>query len=163
MIETEFLKDNLTFVEKLKKIPNFEDFSEKDLKGILEMSRLRQYEPGEAIMKEGSFDSCIFFLISGKVKVVKNDERLGVLKRSGDVFGEMGIIDASPRSASVVAIDRTVCMVTDASYIDRLKGKDRFVFSSILYRVFSQILANRLRITSEELSKAKEEIERLKA
>ncbi len=162
MIESEFLKDNLKFIEKLKKIPSFEDFSKKDLKGILEMSKLRQYEPGEEIMKEGSFDSCIFFLISGKVKVVKNDESLGVLKRTGDVFGEMSIIDASPRSASVYAIDRTVCLATDASYIDRLSGNDRLLFSSILYRIFSQILANRLRITSEELSKAKEEIEKLK-
>ena len=162
MIESEYLKDNLRYVEKLKKIPSFEDFSEKDLKGILEMSKLRQYEPGEVILKEGGYDSWIFFLISGKIKVVKNDENLSILKRTGDVFGEMGIIDASPRSASVYAIDRTVCLATDASYIDRLSGNDRFVFSSILYRVFSQILADRLRMTSEELIKAKEEIEKLK-
>ena len=162
MIESEYLKDNLRYVEKLKKIPSFEDFSEKDLKGILEMSKLRQYEPGELILKEGGFDSWIFFLINGKIKVVKNNETLGILKRTGDVFGEMGIIDASPRSASVYAIDRTVCLATDASYIDRLSGNDRFVFSSILYRVFSQILADRLRMTSEELIKAKEEIEKLK-
>ena len=162
MIESEYLKDNLRYVEKLKKMPNFEDFSEKDLKGILEMSKLRQYEPGEVILKEGGYDSWIFFLISGKIKVVKNDESLSILKRTGDVFGEMGIIDASPRSASVYAIDRTVCLATDASYIDRLSGNDRFVFSSILYRVFSQILADRLRMTSEELIKAKEEIEKLK-
>ena len=162
MIESEYLKDNLRYVEKLKKIPSFGDFSEKDLKGILEMSKLRQYEPGEVILKEGGYDSWIFFLISGKIKVVKNDESLSILKRTGDVFGEMGIIDASPRSASVYAIDRTVCLATDASYIDRLSGNDRFVFSSILYRVFSQILADRLRMTSEELIKAKEEIEKLK-
>jgi CRP/FNR family transcriptional regulator, cyclic AMP receptor protein len=162
MIESEYLKDNLAFVEKLKKIPSFENYSEKDIKGILEMSKLRQYEPGEVILKEGGFDSCIFFLISGRAKVVKNDESLGILKRTGDVFGEMSIIDASPRSASVYAIDRTVCLVTDASYVDRLSGNDRFVFSSVLYRVFSQILATRLRTTSEELIKAKEEIEKLK-
>ncbi len=162
MIETEYLKDNLRYVEKLKKIPSFEDFSEKDLKGILEMSKLRQYEPGEVILKEGAYDSWIFFLISGKIKVVKNDESLSILKRTGEVFGEMGIIDASPRSASIYAVDRTVCLATDASYIDRLSGNDKYIFSSILYRVFSQILADRLRITSEELIKAKEEIEKLK-
>ena len=162
MIESEYLKDNLKYVEKLKKIPSFEDFSEKDLKGILEMSKLRQYEPGEVILKEGGYDSWIFFLISGKIKVVKNDESLSILKRTGDVFGEMGIIDASPRSASIYAVDKTVCLATDASYIDRLSGNDKFVFSSILYRVFSQILADRLRMTSEELIKAKEEIEKLK-
>ncbi|MBN2418016.1 MAG: cyclic nucleotide-binding domain-containing protein [Deltaproteobacteria bacterium] len=162
MIETEFLKDNLNYIKKLQKMPSFEDFSEKDIKGILEMSKLRQYEPGEEILKEGSYDSWIFFLISGKIEVSKNYEVLGVLKRTGDVFGEMGIIDASPRSASARAIDKAVCLAMDASYIDRLTGNDRYIFSSILYRVFSQILADRLRKTSEELIKAKEEIERLK-
>lgn len=161
MIESEYLKDNLKYVERLKKIPSLVDFSEKDLKGILEMSKLRQYEPGEVIMKEGGFDSCIFFLFSGTIKVVKDDEILSILRRTGDVFGEMGIIDGSPRSASVYAIDKTVCLATDASYIDRLKGNDKYVFSSILYRIFSQILVNRLRMTSEELIKAKEEIEML--
>ena len=162
MIESEYLKGNLKYIEKLKKIPSLEDFSEKDLQGILEMSKLRQYEPGEVILKEGGFDSWIFFLMSGKIKVVKNDETLSILTCAGDVFGEMGIIDASPRFASVYAISKTVCLATDASYIDRLSGNDKYVFSSILYRVFSQILANRLRVTSEELIKAKEEIERLK-
>ena len=163
MIESEYLKDNLKYVEKLKKIPSFEDFSDKDLLGILEMSKLRQYEPGEVILKEGGYDSWIFFLISGKIKVVKNDESLSILKRTGDVFGEMGIIDASPRSATIYSVDKTVCLATDASYIDRLSGNDRYIFSSILYRIFSQILAERLRETSAELIKAKEEIERLKA
>ena len=162
MIESEYLKDNLKYVEKLKKIPSFEDFSDKDLLGILEMSKLRQYEPGEVILKEGGYDSWIFFLISGKIKVVKNDESLSILKRTGDVFGEMGIIDASPRSATIYSVDKTVCLATDASYIDRLSGNDRYIFSSILYRIFSQILAERLRETSAELIKAKEEIERLK-
>ena len=162
MIEIEYLKDNLNYVERLKKIPSLGDFSEKDLQGILEMSKLRQYEPGEVILKEGGFDSCIFFLMSGKIKVVKNDEILRILQRAGDVFGEMGIIDGSPRSASIYSVGKTVCLTTDASYIDRLSGNDKYIFSSILYRVFSQILVNRLRMTSEELIKAKEEIEKLK-
>ena len=162
MIESEYLKDNIEYVEKLKKMPSLADFSEKDLKGILEMSKIRKYEPEEVILEEGVFDCWIYFLISGSIKVVKNDESLSILNRTGDVFGEMGIIDGSPRSASVYAVDETVCLATDASYIDRLSGNDRTAFSSILYMVFSQILANRLRITSEDLIKAKEEIEKYK-
>jgi len=162
MIESDYLKDNINYVERLRKMPSLADFSEKDLKGILEMSKIRKYEPDEVILEEGVFDCWIYFLVSGKIKVIKHDESLSVLSRTGDVFGEMGIIDGSPRSASVCAIDETVCLATDASYIDRLSGNDRAAFSSILYRIFSQILANRLRITSEELIKAKEEIDRLK-
>ena len=162
MIESDYLKDNINYFEKLGNMPSLADFSEKDLKGLLELSKIRKYEPGELILEEGVYDCWIYFLVSGKIKVVKHGEDLSVLRRTGDVFGEMGIIDGSPRSASVYAVDETVCLATDASYIDRLSGNDKNAFSGVLYLIFSEILANRLRLTSEELMKAKEEIERLK-
>ena len=162
MIESDYLKDNISYVERLGKMMSLAVFSEKDLKGILELSKIRKYETGEVILEEGVFDSWIYFLISGSVKVKKHDESLSILRRTGDVFGEMGIIDGSPRSASVCAIDEVVCLATDASYIDRLSGNDKVAFSCILFRVFSEILANRLRLTSEELIKAKEEIEKIR-
>ncbi len=162
MIESDYLKDNMSYVEKLEKMPSLAAFSEKDLIGLLELSKIQKYEPGELILEEGVYDSRIYYLVSGKIRVVKHDEDLSVLSRTGDVFGEMGIIDGSPRSASVSAVDETVCLATDASYIDRLSGSDKIAFSYILYRIFSEILANRLRLTSEELIKVKEENERLK-
>ena len=162
MIESDYLKDNILFIDKLKKIPTLEAFSNKDLKGLLELSKIRKYESGELILEENQYDCWVYFLVSGKIRVVKHGEDLRILKRTGDIFGEMGIIDGSPRSASVYAMDETVCLATDASYIDRLSGKDLTTFSSILYRTFSEILANRLRLTSEELIKTKEENERLK-
>jgi CRP/FNR family transcriptional regulator, cyclic AMP receptor protein len=162
MIESEYLKDNIDYAKKLGQMPTIESFSEKDIKGILELSKIRKYEAGEMILGEGMFDSWIYFLISGEVRVEKHDKDLSILNRTGDVFGEMGIIDGSPRSASVYAIKETVCLATDASYVDRLSGNDKVAFSYILYRIFSEILANRLRLTSEELIKAREEIESLK-
>ena len=95
MIESDYLRDNISYVERLGKMPSLADFSEKDLKGILELSKIRKYEPGEVILDEGVFDSWIYFLISGKIKVIKHDESLSILRRTGDVFGEMGIIDGS--------------------------------------------------------------------
>ena len=162
MRESDYLKDNVNFFEQLRKMPTLDSFSKKDLKGLLELSKIRKYEPGELILEEGLSDNWIYFLVSGKLRIVKHDEDLSVLRRTGDIFGEMSIIDGSPRSASVYAVDETVCLATDASYIDRLSGNDKNAFSSILYRIFSELLANRLRLTSEELMKAKEEIERLK-
>ena len=109
------------------------------------------------------YDSLIYFLISGKVRVVKHGEDLLVLERTGDVFGEMSIFDASPRSATIYAIDETVCLATDSSYVDKLSGNDKLAFCYLLYRLFAEILANRLRSTSEELSKLKEEVRRLQS
>lgn len=163
MIESDYLKDNSTLVQKLRQIPTLELFDEKDLQGALQLSKIRKYEPGELILEEDSYDNWIYFLISGKVRIAKNGKELTILRRIGDVFGEMGVIDGSARSASVYAIDETVCLAIDASYIDRLSGNDKLAFCYILFRVFAECLANRLRLTDEELIKAKEEIARLRS
>ena len=163
MIESDYLKGNISFLEKLGEIPTLSTFSEEELKGLLELSRIRKYEPGEVILEEGFFDSWIYFLVSGKVKIVKHGEDVSILQRIGDIFGEMSIIDGSPRSASVYAVDKTVCLATDASYIDRLSDNDRIAFCYVLYRIFSEILADRLRLTTEELIKEKEENKKLRS
>ena len=162
MIESDYLEDNIDLLRKLKNIPTLNDFEEEELKGLLQFSKIRSYKSGELIIEEGFFDNWIYFLVSGKVKVVKNNEELRVLKRTGDVFGEMGVIDGSPRSASIYAIDETVCLAIDASYIDRLSGNEKLAFCYILYRIFAEILANRLRSTSEEVIKLREENKRLR-
>ncbi|MCK4390838.1 MAG: cyclic nucleotide-binding domain-containing protein [Desulfobacterales bacterium] len=163
MLESDYLKDSAHLVQKLKQISTLKPFDDKDLHGALKLSKIRKYNPGELILEEGSFDNWIYFLISGKVRVVKGGKDLCLLERTGDVFGEMGVIDGSARSASIYAIDETVCLVTDASYLDRLSGRDKLAFGYVLFRVFSEILANRLRSTTQDLISAKEEIARLRS
>ena len=163
MIESGYLKNNIRFLEKLAEMPTLGAFSDEQLKEFLQLSKIRNYESGELILEEGLFDSWIYFIVSGKVRIVKQGEELSVLRRIGDIFGEMSIIDGSLRSASVYAVEKTVCLVTDVSYINRLTGNDRVAFCYILYRIFAEILANRLRLTSEELIKEKEENRRLRS
>ena len=134
MIESDYLEDNIKFVQKLGQMPTLEPFGEEDLKGLLRLSKIRKYEPGELILEDGFYDCWIYFLVSGKVRVVKHGEELRILSRTGDVFGEMGTIDGSPRSASVYAVNETVCLATDASHIDRLSGNDKLAFCYVLYR-----------------------------
>ncbi|MBW2331753.1 MAG: cyclic nucleotide-binding domain-containing protein [Deltaproteobacteria bacterium] len=125
MIESDYLKESEDLIQKLRGIPTLESFDEKDLKGILKLSKIRKYEPGELILEEGQYDNWVYFLVSGKVRIVKGDK--------------------------------------EASYVDRLSGNDRTAFCCILYQVFAEIIASRLRLTSEELVRAREEIAGLKA
>ena len=162
MRESAYLTDHDQVVRKLRQLPTFEAFSEDDLKHFLALSKVRKYQAGEVILAEGFFDNWIYVLISGTVKILKHGEMLSVLHRTGDIFGEMGVIDGAPRSASVYAVDETVCIATDASYIDRLCGNERVAFCSVLYRMFCETLVDRLRLTNEELIKVKEENKRLK-
>ncbi|HIJ56043.1 MAG TPA: cyclic nucleotide-binding domain-containing protein [Deltaproteobacteria bacterium] len=156
MQETEYLEDSKAYIDKLRNIPTLSPFTKKNLEGLIRLSKIRKYQPEEVILEEGGFDKWIYFLISGKVQVIKAGKTISTLQRTGDIFGEMGIIDGSARSATIQALDETVCLATDASDINELSGNDQLAFGYILYRVFSEILANRLRVTSEELVKAKE-------
>ena len=163
MIESDYLKDNIDLLHRIGHMPTLDLFSEDELKGALQLSKIRKYDAGEVIIEEGYLDCWIYFLVSGEVKIVKKDEEISILNRTGDVFGEMGIIDGSPRSASVQAVSETVCLATDASFIDRLSGNEKITFCCILYRIFAEMLANRLRITTEEIIRVREEIKNLKA
>jgi len=161
-VDKDFFEKNSDLINKLKQIPVLENFEDDDLQELLQLAKLMEYDPGDLILEEGSEDNWIFYLVSGKAKIVKNGKDLVVLRRIGDVFGEMGIIDGTVRSASVQAIDKTVCLATDISIIDQMPREKRSNFKYIIFRGFAEILANRLRETTDELLRAKEEIERLK-
>lgn len=162
MKESDFLDENAVIVERLKQLPIFKTFEQDDIKGLMQFSKVREYEPGEIIIKEGDRDNCIFFLLSGRVIIEKDGVELTQLSNSGDVFGEMAVIQGRPRSASVRAFNKTLCFMVDSSYMDLLDKTDKSTFMYVIFRIFSILLANRLRETTDSLIAAKREIETLK-
>jgi CRP-like cAMP-binding protein len=94
------------------------------------------------------------------VKIVKHDKELSVLQRAGDIFGEMGALDGSARSASVYAEDHTMCLAINISDLDELSANDQYEFRYRIYRGVAEVLANRLRATTEELVRTREELEK---
>ncbi len=151
MKETDYLLGNEKIIDDLKKMPIFAPFTQNDLQMLLNMSKLRTYNSGEAIIQEGNIDSWVYFLIYGKAKIVKKNKEITILQRKGDIFGEMRFIDSSPRSASVYAVGDVACIAVDTEYVENLTGNDRLAFGYIMYRVFSEMLANRLRSLTKEL------------
>ncbi len=162
MIDDDFLRDSEAIIKKLQKIPVLRSLEKAHLETLLEWSEIREFGPDEQILEEGHYDNWIFYLISGKAKIVKDDKELAIIRRTGDVFGEMGVIDGSARSASVFAVEKTVCLCTDMSSIESLYGDSKFAFRYTVFRGFAQILANRLRMTTGELLHLREELARLK-
>ncbi len=158
-MDMEAVNENLGLIAKLKEVPTLRFFEKKDLNKILRYSKIKNYKPGDFIIEEGSFDNWVYFLINGKVKVMKHGEEIIILNRTGDIFGEMSIIDGSARSATVAAVDDTTCLATDVSFVDGMNPEDKLTFSAIFYNILSVVLAERLRETSEELIQLKEKME----
>ena len=151
MKETNFLTHNTRVLNDIKKLPIFEPFQEEELLNLLSMSKIRQYKPGEVIFDQGSSDTWLYFLIYGKVKLIKENKPVVMLEGRGDVFGEMGAIDFAPRSASAVAHGETVCLASDIYYIEQLSGMEKLAFGYVIYRVLASVLAGRLRTTTSQL------------
>jgi nucleotide-binding universal stress UspA family protein len=100
--------------ELLAKAPLFAALSQEDLEDIAETARIRTYQSGEVIVREGEVATGCFIIASGRVEVVRGEQsshptiltRLG----AGEFFGEMAVIDDHPRSASVRALEETECV-----------------------------------------------------
>lgn len=155
MQETDFLRENQRVLNDIKKFDIFAPFQEDELRNLLSMSKIRKYNPGEVIFQENSSDTWLYFIVYGSVRLMKDGKSVAQLQRRGDIFGEMGAIECAPRSASAVAEGETVCLATDIYYIEQLTGTDKMAFGYVIYRVFSGVLAERLRITTESLLELK--------
>jgi CRP-like cAMP-binding protein len=84
----------------------FDTTTLKSLEHKLPRANIVRFEQGARIMREGQAGSSMYIVLEGRVSVAINKkivEKMGV----GGVFGEMALVDQSPRSASAVA--RTDC------------------------------------------------------
>jgi CRP-like cAMP-binding protein len=162
MIESKYLKENLENIQKLMTIPALKNFETRSLGKLLRLSKVRQYEDGERIIQEGDLDPWLYFLLSGKIRISKENLDIGTIDRKGEIFGEMRIIDSLSRSASVYAVGQTICLAVDTSAKDRLSSEgtidERLDFLLLLYRIFAEYMSIRLRLTNDELIKAKKRV-----
>ena len=155
MKETDYLLGNEKIIDDLKKMPVFQPFTSSELQTLLNMSKLRTYRSGEEIIQEGDIDHWVYFLVYGTVRIAKKEKTVTTMRRRGDVFGEMRFLDHSPRSASAYAASDVACIAVDTDYVEKLTGDDRLAFGYIIYRVFAEILSERLRAATRELMEVK--------
>jgi CRP/FNR family cyclic AMP-dependent transcriptional regulator len=68
---------------------------------------MRRVPRGSAVVREGDRTDFVYFVLTGNLKVMVSDEDgrevILTILGQGEMFGEMGVLDDSPRSASVVA------------------------------------------------------------
>ncbi len=107
------------------------------------------YKKGESIFREGDQAEEMFIIHSGKVRIFKKtdnkDETLAILEK-GDFFGEMGILENLPRSASAEAVEDCELIKINVAMLDEMMRKNPEISIRILRN-----LASKLRETDEKL------------
>jgi CRP/FNR family transcriptional regulator, cyclic AMP receptor protein len=102
-------------VELLAHIPLFCELSRRELRNLADAGIQRDYPAGTVMVEQGETGVGLYVLIKGRAQVEQHlpdgaDRQLALLGR-GDMFGEMALLDSSPRSASVVAKEDTSALV----------------------------------------------------
>ena len=93
----------------LTQVLPFARLDEKDLSRLSQDMRLKEYERGETIFREGDTSSEIFIVMRGKIRIFKvtqsgNETSIDIFT-SGDVIGEFAAIDRQPRSATAQVVE----------------------------------------------------------
>ena len=93
-------------LDLLKQVPLFADLSDDDLNWLLESAETVSLAAGSLLMQEGDPGDALYVLLDGEVKVTKRSGQQEVVlavRGSGEMIGEMSLLERVPRSASVYA------------------------------------------------------------
>jgi PPM family protein phosphatase len=144
-------------LETLKKIPLFRYLTYQELVKVLNITYLETYDANATIIKEGDNGEELYIVLAGRVSVSRNGTEIVEL-HPGVHFGEMALVDQSPRSATVKAKDATRLLVVQRRSFYTLIRKEPVLAVKLLWS-FVQVLSRRLRETNEQLSGARSALE----
>lgn len=93
----------------LKEIPLLSCFQEAELQAIIKMGKVEKRDAHSNIVIEGELSWGLYLILDGVVGVYKNNKMSGETYevgylRAGNFFGEMSLVDESPRSATVTSL-----------------------------------------------------------
>lgn len=112
----------------------------------------KTYKDGDVIVQEGTESREMYVIQSGRVKVVKgsgNTEAVLAILKDGDMFGEMSLLDAKPRSATVKALgEARVLAIDHEMFLKRVR-----VDPTLALRVLRQ-MGERIRDLNSKLNTA---------
>lgn len=133
-------------IEMLQRVPIFSGLNKKYLKNVAEKGTEQTFEAGQTIVREGELGFGLFLVLEGATEVRKSSKVVAKLGR-GQFFGELSLLDKQMRSADVVAVEPTKCLV--------IKPWDFSAFIRLYPEVAEGVLrelASRLRATTEALA-----------
>jgi CRP-like cAMP-binding protein/Zn-dependent protease len=105
--------------------PMFDDLPEDLLSDLAGRVSLGRYPAGKPVFRQGDRPDAFYVVRTGTLHVVEEDPETGkdrVLRMlgPGDVFGELGLVNGAPRSATVRPVVDSELFVVDESTFDRL-------------------------------------------
>jgi CRP/FNR family transcriptional regulator len=139
-------------VELLGRVPAFSALEQSDLERIAQVAVPRQFEPGQAVFREGDASDTCYVVREGRARAIRThgDGRTITLATfgPGDIFGELAMFEDERRSATVQAIDTTSVVGVLGPDMRRLMSEHPDIATRLVVA-----LGRRLREMNERLSR----------
>ncbi|MEI7637062.1 MAG: cyclic nucleotide-binding domain-containing protein [Syntrophus sp. (in: bacteria)] len=120
---------------------------------MFQVASYETYADGQVIFEEGTYGDWIYVIDDGAVEIFKTVEGqkviVGVLKE-GEILGELAYIAKIPRTASAMAVGRTVIGIIDRNFFDHEFNKLSADFQKMI-----KMVAIRLKIATETICASK--------
>lgn len=125
----------------------------KEIIILCDYAQIISHKPKEVIFEEGELSRDIYFIIEGKVNLLKWDEekkyKLNIAQLAqNEMFGEMSFLDGEPRSSSVIAETPTRLLKISQADINPENPKTRAIYNTLINNI-AEININRLRSTNQ--------------
>lgn len=105
-----------------KRVDLFKGISPEDVHKIIARGLTMTMEKGNVIFYKGTSGNQMFVILRGKVSLFDGEKHLTDL-RTGDMFGEMALINEEPRSATAIAAETTQLFVLSETFFQKLMTK----------------------------------------
>ena len=87
---------------RLKEIPLFSQLSDEEAKRLAAFATETSIADGQILMKEGDYSTELIAIEEGTADVLQGGKKIASLQ-TGDLIGEMGLLERRPRNADVIA------------------------------------------------------------
>ncbi|HYF52031.1 MAG TPA: glucose-6-phosphate dehydrogenase [Planctomycetota bacterium] len=120
--------------EVLKKVPLFKDGDMVFIEQVIMALRSRQAAAGEQIIKKGDIGRELYLVARGEVEVLDDSGKVVKVLKDGDIFGEIALLNSTPRTANVRAKTSADLFVLDKADFSRIL-RDNPQFASAVQQV----------------------------
>ncbi len=139
-------KTDAELLRFLQRVPLFATLKGRRLESVIGASVERKYKTDQIIEKEGGMGIAFYLILDGRIAVRRGRRVLATMGK-GQFFGEMALLDKQPRSADIVALEETRCLViTSWNWNGIMKGNPQIAPEML------RVLAGRLRETNKALT-----------
>lgn len=143
----------------LQNVYLFKGLSHLEVDAISALGETQVYSPRDTVFIKGETAKAMYFIKFGSIRIqqtAKSGDAMDVATlAAGSHFGEMAFVDGEPRSATAVAAERTELVVLPYEKLQVYLDKNIDVAVKF-YRELAHFLCGRLRVTTSDLSYAKE-------